>query len=384
MREVAVIGVGMTQFGKLSDISLEELGGIAIWDAIKSIDIDPRLIEAAYCGNLMVGKITGEYICCGQRVLERVGIKGIPVTNIENACASGSTAFREAWIAIAAGICDIALAFGVEKLTGGVSAPLAATGVQTQKGAMGAILPGIWALRAKRHIQEFGTTLEQMAKVSVKNYRNGALNPRSQRKEILTIEEVLHSPMIADPLTRYQCCPVTDGAAAAILCSADKAKRFTNKPIMVAAAELGSGTYESQRDIAIDELETRVASKAYEASGIGPNDIDLAEVHDCFSIAEIVRIEDLGLCKKGEGGRMVDEGRTEMGGDLPVNPSGGLLAKGHPVGATGVAQVAEIFWQLRGEAGKRQVEDAKVGLAHCSGGLVAGDTGACSVILLKK
>lgn len=384
MRDVVVIGVGMTQFGKLTDIGLEELGRMAVWDAIKDAGIDPRLIGAAYCGNVMVGKITGQFVCCGQRILEKIGIKEIPVTNIENACASGSTAFREAWISVAAGMTDVALAFGVEKLTGTGSSPLSATGIQTQKGAAGAILPGIWSLRAKRHMQRFGTTLEQMAKVSVKNYKNGALNPRSQRKEIITLEEVLGAPMVAQPLTRYQCCPVTDGAAAVILCSADKARRYTSKPIVVAAAELGSGTYESQRDIAVDELETRVANKAYEASGVSPKDIDLAEVHDCFTIAEIVRIEDLGLCKKGEGGRMLDEGRTEIGGDIPINASGGLLAKGHPVAATGVAQVAEIVWQLRGEAGKRQVEDAKVGLAHCSGGEVAGDTGACTVIILKK
>jgi len=384
MRDVAVIGVGMTQFGKFPDIAIEELGRIAVWEAVKDAAIDPRHIDAAYCGNLMVGRITGEFVCCGQRVLERVGIKGIPVTNVENACSSGSTAFREAWIAVAAGTCDIALVIGVEKLTGAVSAPLVATGVQTLKGAMGAILPGIWALRAKRHMREFGTTLEQMAMVSVKNYRNGALNPHSQSKRMLTVEEVLNGPMVAEPLTRNQCCPVTDGAAAAILCSIDKAREYSSKIILVAAAELGSGTYQSQRNIAVDELETAVAHKAYEFSGIDPADMDLAEVHDCFSIAEIVRIEGLGLCKQGEGGRMVAEGRTEIGGDLPVNPSGGLLGKGHPVGATGVAQVAEIVWQLRGEAGKRQVEGAKVGLTHCSGGLVAGDTGACTVIILKK
>jgi len=190
--------------------------------------------------------------------------------------------------------------------------------------------------------------------------------------------------MICSPLTLLDSCPTTDGGAAAVLCSEEVARRYTTKPVFVAAATLKSGTYESQRNIAVNEIEQRTAQEAYEISGIGPKDLDFAEVHDCFTIAEIVRIENLGFCEEGEGGRLVEGGVTQLGGKFPVNPSGGLLCKGHPIGATGVAQVAELVWQLRGEAGPRQVEGAKVGLAHCSGGFVAQDTGASTVIILKR
>jgi acetyl-CoA acetyltransferase len=233
-------------------------------------------------------------------------------------------------------------------------------------------------------MEQYGTTVEQMARVAVKNRRHGRLNPRAQYPKEVTIADVRSSPMICTPLTMLDSCPTTDGGAAAIFCSEEVAKRYTTKLIYVAAAALKSGTYESTRNIAVNEIEKRASQEAYEWAGLGPEDLHFAEVHDCFTIAEIVRIENLGFCREGEGGRLVEEGITSLGGRLPVNPSGGLLCKGHPIGATGVAQVAELIWQLRGEAGDRQVKGAKVGLAHCSGGFIAQDTGASAVIILKK
>jgi len=383
VRKVCVVGVGMTQFGKFAELSVEHLGREAVWAAIKDAGIQPKDIPVAYLGNLTEGRETGHVSCVAQEILQGVGVRGIPITRVENACASGSSAFREAWIAVGSGLYDMALAVGVEKLTGRGPAPLTRTG-DTIEGIAGFSPPGMWAMRARRHMAQFGTTLEQMARVAVKNRRHGKLNPRAQYPKEVTVEEVRKSPMICDPLTLLDSCPTTDGGAAASLCSEEAAKRYTSKLIYVGAAVLKSGTYESTRNIAINEIERRAAQEAYERAGIGPQDLDFAEVHDCFTIAEIVRTENLGFCKEGEGGKLVEEGTTRLGGKFPVNPSGGLLCKGHPIGATGVAQVAELVWQLRGEAGERQVPGAKAGLAHCSGGFIAGDTGASTVIILKR
>ncbi len=383
MRKVVVIGVGMTKFGKFPEMTVEQLGREAAWEAMKDAGVSPRDIQVAYLGNLTEGRETGHNSCVAQEILLGVGIRGIPVTRVENACSSGSTAFREAWMAVGSGLYDLAMAIGVEKLTGRGPAPLGRIG-DTIEGIAGFAPPGMWAMRAQRHMAQFGTTLEQMAMVAVKNRKHGRLNPRAQYPKEVTVEEVRSSPMICYPLTLFDSCPTTDGGAAAILCTEEVAKQYTTKPVYVAAAALKSGTYESLRDIAINDIEKRAAREAYEFSGMGPKDLDLAEVHDCFTIAEIVRIENLGLCAEGEGGRLVKEGVTQLGGKFPVNPSGGLLCKGHPIGATGVAQTCELVWQLRGEAGPRQVEGAKAGLAHCSGGFVAQDTGASTVIILKR
>lgn len=388
MREVAVIGVGMTKFGRFPEVSPRDMGREAVWKAIQDAGISPKDIEVAYCGNAVMGSITGQTCCLGQIALKEVGITGIPITNIENACASGSSAFREAWIAVASGLYDMALVLGIENLTASGSVEktteaLAGASDVEIEGRLGLTMPSVWAMRAKRHMARYGTTLKQLAMVAVKNLKNGCLNPNSQRQKTVTVEEVLSSRMIADPLTLLQCSPISDGAAAAVLCSKEKASGYTTKPVIVAASVLTTGTYDHTREISTSEIEQRASSQAFETAGIGPEDLDLAEVHDCFSIAEIMRIENLGLCPPGEGGRWVEEGLTEMGGKLPVNPSGGLLSKGHPVGATGVAQIAELVWHLRGQAGKRQVKGAKVGLAHCSGGNIAGDTGATTVNILK-
>ncbi len=388
MREVAVIGVGMTKFGKFIGTSLKDLGRAACLAAIKDAGISAREIQVGYCGNAVGGVMTGQTMVLGQLVMRELGITGIPITNIENACSSGSTAFREGWIAVASGMYDVALVVGVEKLyasdTGKTVQALAGASDVEVEGSLGLIMPGVWAMRAKKHMEKYGTTLEQLAKVSVKNHKNGCLNPNSQYQKECTIEEVHKARMICDPLTVLHCSPIGDGAAAAVLCSKDKALRYTSKPVYVAASILTTGTYDTLRDITENGLETSAAKQAYEFAGIAPEDISLAEVHDCFTIAEFLRCESLGLVPKGEYGRWIDEGWTEIDGKLPVNPSGGLLAKGHPVGATGVAQVAEVVWHLRGEAGKRQVKNAQTGLTHCSGGAIMGDTAACTVNILKK
>jgi len=383
MREVSVIGVGMTNFGKFIDTPIEQLAQKALWDALKDADVKPREIGAAYCGNMLAGRISGLYSCLAEILFEQAGIVGIPILSVENACASGSSAFREAWIAVASGLYDIAIALGIEKMTGRLPAPLVRE-KNTMDGIMGLVMPGIWAIRAQKHMEKYGTRLEQLAKISVKNHANGCLNPRSQYQKEVTVYEVLHSPMISDPLTLLHMCPIGDGAAAAVLCSSHIAARYTQTPIRIAAVSLTSGTYDYLRDFTYHDLEQRAAKEAYEMGGIGPEDLDFAEVHDCFTIAEVIRCESLGFCKPGEYPILVDEGKWDLNGDFPVNPSGGLLSKGHPVGATGVAQIAEGALHFRGVAGERQVKDAKTALTHCSGGTYNGDTGACTVCIFKK
>ncbi len=383
MRKVVVAGVGMTKFGKFPEIPVTDLGREAVRDALKDAGLKPNHIKTAYLGNVTESRESGYVSCVAQEILRGVGIVGVPVTKVENACASGSTAFREAWIAVGSGLYDIALAVGVEKLSGKAKAPMLRV-AETMEGLAGFTPVGMWAMRAKRHMMEFGTTLEQMAMVAIKNRKHGSLNPRAHYRDLINIEDVRSSPMLCDPLTLFDSCPTTDGAAAAILCTEEMARRIGAKSIHVAAAVLKSGTYEHDRDISLNDIEKRASKEAYEVSGIGPENLDFAEVHDCFTIAEIVRCENLGFCADGEGGAFVQSGETWLGGKFPINPSGGLLSKGHPIAATGMAQVAEIVWQFRGEAGPRQITSAKTALAHCSGGAVGHDTGASAVIILKK
>ena len=382
MRDVLVIGVGMTQFGKFPERSLRDLGREACWSALKDSGIQPGRVEAGFCGNALGGRVQKEH-GIGQSVLWEVGIRGIPIINIENACASGSSAFREAWIGVASGMYDVAIAVGVEKtvMKKGTMLDIGDADLEVK---IGDVFPGLFAMRAQRHMYEYGTTLEQMAKVSVKNHHNGCLNPYAQYKKEFTVEEVLHSTMIADPLTLYSCCPNSDGAAAAIVASKNVAKKSSAKPIKILASVLSTGLYHNKKDLAMFDLDFKVAEKAYEMAGVGPEDINLAEVHDAFTIAELMHYEGVGFCKVGESGRLIDEGETEIGGRIPVSPSGGLQAKGHPVGASGVAQIVEIVWHLRGEAGLRQVANARIGLAHIMGGGTEGDVGACTIHILER
>ena len=382
MNEAYVIGVGMTEFGKHPERRLTDMGREACWRALKDAGIHPKQVQTGFSGNSLAPYLQRE-VDIGQPILREVGIVGIPILNISNACASGSCAFREAWLAVASGLYELVIAVGTEKAFVGKGAMLDIGGQDFQL-MQGGVFPGDFALKARRHMLEFGTTKEQLAKISVKNHKNGCLNAYSQFKKEFTVEEVLNSPMVADPLTVLSCCPNSDGSAATIIASKDLAKRYCEKPIRIAASALTSGTYEPNRNLALFDLDFEASKIAYEISGYDPQDIDVAEVHDAFTIAEIMHYEGLGFCKLGEGGRLIDEGETEIGGRIPVNPSGGLLSRGHPVGATGLAQIAEIVWQLRGETGKRQVENARIGLAHVVGGGREGDVGAGTIHILAR
>ena len=387
VREVFVVAAGMTVFGKHQQRGIRELGEEAVWKALLDAGIKPNQIEAAYCGYVL-GSLCGQESVPGQLCLRQLGISRIPIVRMENACSSGSFAFKEAYISIASGLYDVVLAMGVEKLCGFDTAytlnAMAGNSDYELEGELGLTFPGVFAMIANQHMHKYGTTLEQMASVSVKNNLHGSYNPLSQFGKILSTEEVLNSKMIADPITLLQCCPLSDGAAAVVLMSKEKAKSYTPEPIRVAATCQSSGTYAHDLDITRFEPTMISSKKAYDDAGLGPEEIDIAEVHDCFSIAEIMHYEDLGFCAKGDGGTFIESGAPYYSGTKPFNTSGGLLTKGHPIGATGIAQVVELITQLRNKAGSRQVKGAKTGLAHCLGGFMHGDVCSASVTILTK
>lgn len=381
MTDVHVIGVGMTPFTRSTDASLTELASDAAYWSLKDAGIDARSIGAGFFANVLGPQLTGE-VTAGQHVLATIGISRIPVVNVENACTSGSTAIWLAVNAIRAGATDVAIVIGAEKM----SVPglgLLSSGSEELETLLGLVTPASFALRARRHMIEFGTTARQMAMVSVKNRNHAIHNPLAQYRNSVTVEEVLASPMIADPITRLQCCPIANGAAAVILASSRKAREM-KRSIRMDASVLCSGSYQNPVDLVRWESDYRGAKLAFEQAGMGPQDLDVIECHDAFSIAEIMHCEALGLCAPGAGGAMVERGETALGGRIPVNVSGGLLSRGHPIAATGCAQVVELTQQLRGEAGARQVEKARTGLAQCMGGDQAGDAKSCTVIILSK
>jgi len=379
MREVSVIGAGMAPYGKYPEKTLADIAWPAVKQAIEDSGLEKKDIEAAYCGTALGGMMAG------QRILKKLGITGLPIVNIENACSSSSTAFREAYIAVGAGVYDAVLVIGVEKLTkfGGGTLPLEKEDWEVSHGL---VMPALYAMRAKRYMHEYGLTEDQLAMVSVKARKHGALNPDAQFRKETTVEEVKNSRPVADPLHLFHCCPAGDGAAAVVICSAEKARQAGADAIRVAGSEINSGKYMTgYRDMTTPEITLRGAKQLYEESGIGPEDVDLAEVHDAFAIAELLYYEALGFCARGEAAKLLEEGETSIGGKIPVNPSGGLLSKGHPIGSTGVGQIVEVVRQLRGQCGDRQVEGAKVGLTHCTGGGVSGfDHGVCSIHLFAR
>jgi len=386
VRQVSIIGVGMTRFGKFLERSLQDLGREAVWNAIEDANVPVKDIELAYVGNGLGPQLTELKGTIGQHVLTSAGIFGVPVVNVENACSSGSTALRGAYLEVASGSCDVALALGVEKLFCGDAARSAAAMAQgTTFAKFGFMFVALYAMQLRRWVEKYGVTKEQFAKVVVKNTYNGSLNPYAQFRKPMTIEEVLNSRVIAEPLTQYMCSTMGDGAAAAIVCARKIASKYTSKPpIHIAACELVSGTF-TFPDAEHEPITKRAAKRAYKKAGIGPEDVNVAEVHDGMAPAELLLYEELGFCKEGEAGRMIDEGQTALTGRIPVNPSGGLAAKGHPVAATGLAQVAEIVWQLRGDAGQRQVSNnPRIGLTENAGGWAADDNAACAVTILKR
>jgi acetyl-CoA acetyltransferase len=386
MREVSIIGVGMTRFGKWMDRSLEDLGREAIWNAIDDANVPAQDIQVAYVGNGLAPQLTELKGTIGQHVLTQAGLFGIPIINVENACSSGSTSLRGAFLEVGSGNCDVALALGVEKLFCGDTARSAAAMAQgTSLAKLGFMFVGLYSMQLRRWVEKTGVTKEQFAKVAVKNSYNGSLNPYAQFRKPLTVEEVLGSRVVAEPLTQFMCSTMGDGAAAAIVCAKDLAHKYTSKPLVnIAACELVSGTF-TFPDEEHEPITKRAAVRAFEKAGIGPEDVGVAEVHDGMAPAELLLYEELGFCKEGEAGSMIDEGRTSLKGRIPVNPSGGLAAKGHPVGATGLAQIAEIVWQLRGEAGERQVtNNPRIGLTENAGGWSSDDNAACAVTILRR
>lgn len=377
MQKVYVIAAAMSTFGSFPEIDIVEMARRMAWEAIKSSGVPPKMIGTIFCAHMRQGGTLG------QRVFSQLGLTGGTIINVENACASGGSAVYLARNEVASGACDVAVVLGAEKLTD--IKGFLPTNTSDYNGMNGLVMPASYAMVARAHMEKYGTTAEQIAMVSVKNHRYGCLNPRAQFKKPVTVEEVLASRIICDPIHLYECCPTSDGSAAIVLCNEKIARQYCSRPVELAASVVKSGVYRGRPDRTLSELSTRVAQIAYEAAGIGPEDVDVCELHDPFAITELWHCENLGFCGRGEGGRFVETGQSEIGGKVAVSPSGGLLAKGHPLGATGVAQVAEIYWQLRDEAEERQVPEAKVGVAHTMGGPVTGiDAGACSMQILMR
>jgi len=382
MRPVAVVGIGKTAFGALPDRDLRSLAVEAGQNALENAHAKTSQVEAFYLGNFAGPSFVGQnhlapYVAAG------MGITGIPATRFEAACASSGAAFFHAVSAVGAGIYDVVLVTGVEKMTSQstprVAEILAGAGDLCGEVRAGATFPALFAMIARRHMYQYGTTREHLAAVAVKNHQNGAKNPLAHMRKVITMEQALNGKLIAEPLTVYDCSLVSDGAAAVLIAPLDRASEFTDKPARVL------GIAQTSDNVALDEKEDITtfravrtsAEKAYKMEGLKPADIQFAEVHDCFTIAEIVAIEDLGFVEKGQGGPYTLAGRTCLQGERPINTSGGLKSKGHPVGATGVGQICDVVQQLRGEAGERQVQRHTIGLAQNLGG-----SGATSVVTI--
>jgi acetyl-CoA C-acetyltransferase len=379
MRDVAIIGVGMTKFGELWEDSLRNLYVQAALKAIKDAGVDH--IDSMYVGCMSGGLFTGQEHL-GALMADYLGQTPVPATRVESACASGGAALRLGWMEVASGTSDIVLVGGVEKMTdvGGDEATYAlATASDQEWEAFGGVtFPGLYAMMAVAHMDRYKTTVKQLALVAVKNHLNGTRNPTAQFRTTITVDDVLNSVMVADPLHILDCSPITDGAAAVILVPADQARKLSKHPavkVLASAAATDTLALHSRKDLSALDAVAKAASVAYKQANKQPSDIQVCEVHDCFTIAEIMSTEALGFFEKGKGGPAVESGQTAIGGRIAVNTSGGLKSKGHPVGATGVAQAIEIVEQLRGEAGERQVAKAKVGMTSNMGG-----TGASAVV----
>ena len=384
MREVSIIGVGAHPTGRFVEKPLKAIAYSAIWDALNDAGAAPADLQAAYVGNSLGGLLTGQEGVRGQVVLQHSGITGIPIVNVENACASAMTALRGAWLEVASGAADVALAVGVEKMNVGDSArtigALSALS-ELELSEMGMQFTTSYAIHPKINLkarmQEYGWTIRDFAKPAVKNSFNGSLNPLAQHRRPLSIEEVVQSRIIVDPLTLLMCSSISDGAAAAVLCTSDRVARFTSKkPIQIASCVLRSGEYRLVDDERADSA-TTTALAAYQQAGIGPGELQAIELHDAMAPAELMLYERLGLCGPGEGPMLIDDHVTTLDGRQPVNPSGGLCSRGHPVGATGLLQICELVWQMRGQAGPRQIEPRpKVTMAQNQGGLLLGQDSA--------
>ena len=379
MRDVAIVGANMLKFGRYPDKDVIQLASEAAMAAMKDAGVTIKDIELVSSGNLYQSNAM-----VGQRIMKEIGATGVPVINVTNACATGSTAFREAYMSVASGAYDVVMAIGSEQM--GKMGLLGGGGggdrAYSTEGVMGTgLMPGVFGQAGVEHMRKYGTTQEQFAKIAVKNHEHGVHNPYAQYQKETPLEEVMNARVVSWPNTLYMCCPTGDGAAAVVMMSADKARQYTKKPVWVAASVLTSDPYSERNPTMFDinTLTRNASTQAYEKAGIGPEDLSQVELHDCFATAELLHYENLQLCGEGEAGKLIDEGATKIGGRIPVNASGGLLSKGHPLGATGVANIVEIVWHLRDEAGARQVENSKVGLAH-----VIGLGSACTINILKR
>jgi acetyl-CoA acyltransferase len=398
---VAVAGVGMTRFGKFPERGVRSLAEEAVSDALKDAGVEPKAIEAAFFSNAIAGLITGQEMIRGEVALRNTGILGVPLFNVENACASASSAFHLAWMAIQSGLYDVTLAVGAEKMTHpdkSVTFRAIGTAVDLEQAAelrkrMSAEPQGapaaqsggekksffmdIYAASTREYMKISGATASTFADVAVKSHAFGAMNPKAQFHDRVTREQVLGAREVSPPLTVLMCSPIGDGAAAAVLMSERAARRLgVTRPVVVRASVLFSGRDRSAEEPTALE---RVVKRAYEVAALGPSDLDVVEVHDAAAPAELIACEELGLCARGAGPSLLASGATNLGGAHVANPSGGLLSKGHPIGATGIAQIVEVVDQLRGRCGQRQVKDARVGLTENGGGFLGRDAAAMSV-----
>lgn len=378
MSDAYILGIDMIRFGRFPDRDVADIAAESALLALDDAGISIHDIEAMWCGNLMQANAM-----VGQRVLQQIGQTGIPVVNCANACATGATAFRDAWLAVKAGVYDLVLAVGVEQMGRGLLGGGGGGKGIPKEGLLGSgTMPAIFAEAGMEHARQYGTTFEQFAKVSVKNHHHSTMNPKAMYQKETPLDEVMGAEMISYPNTKLMCSVNVDGSAAAVIASEKKARELgLDRAIRVKASVMTSDPF-TDRDLTMPDVNTctrNAAKAAYEMAGCGPEDINLVELHDCFATAEILHYENLGLCKDGEAGRMIDEGATAHGGRVPVNMSGGLLSKGHPLGATGIANIYEVSTHLRGEAGKRQVEGARLGLTH-----VIGLGSACAIHILEK
>jgi acetyl-CoA acyltransferase len=379
MSDAYVVGIDMIKFGRFPERTVPQIGAEAAMLALDDCGLKIQDMEALYCGNLYQANAM-----VGQRILQEIGQTGVPVVNCSNACATGATAFREAWMGIKAGVFDLALAVGVEQMGKGLLGGAGGGKGIPKEGLLGSgLMPAVFAEAGMEHSRKYGTSFEQFAKVSVKNHHHSTLNPKAMYQIETPLEAVMGAEMIAYPNTKLMCSVNVDGSAAAVLASEKKVRELglMDRAVKVRASAMTSDPWQ-ERDLVMPDVNTctRSAAKAaYEMAGCSPQDIDLVELHDCFATAEILHYENLGLCADGEAGKLIDQGETALGGRVPVNVSGGLLSKGHPLGATGIANIYEVSTHLRGEAGKRQVEGARLGMTH-----VIGLGSACAIHILEK
>ena len=379
MTDAYVVGVDMIKFGRFPEKTVPQIGAESALLALDDCGLGIQDMEALYCGNLM--QASG---MVGQRILQEIGQTGVPVVNVSNACATGATAFREAWASVKAGLYDIVLAVGVEQMGKGLLGGTGGGKGIPKEGLFGSgTMPAVFAEAGMEHARKYGTTFEQFAKVSVKNHHHSTMNPKAMYQIETPLDTVMNAEMISYPNTKLMCSVNVDGSAAAVIATEKKAKELglMERAVKVRASVLTSDRWQ-ERDLVMPDVNTctrEASAKAYEMAGVGPEDIDLVELHDCFATAEILHYENLGLCGDGEAGRLIDDGEVALGGRVPVNVSGGLLSKGHPLGATGIANIYEISTHLRGEAGERQVPGARIGMTH-----VIGLGSACGIHILEK